>query len=727
MIKKYISLLLSITTSFFIFANISANRFTFAQNHEPIEIVELRSEYEKHYDNGNGTVTAFINTVPLHYYDNGEWIEIDNTLIQDEAGNYVNKSNSMNVTLAPSTYVNSLNLDHNQQMVSVEYNGYSLSWDFVNQQMEYDVNFSINNTSIQASSISMNNNNDISNINLENSQLNEKATECVTKLESSVSYNSLYDNVDVDIDIKPASVKETIILNNPDTVPEQFTYYIKANGLNAELSEDNSVHFFNEYNEDIFKIPAPNMFDSSNLPRYNYDINVEIKEYEDGYIYTISPNREWILNDERIYPIMIDPIVETINGIFVTTMSEADASSCLSSDTVKIGGNRGDRYEALISGSFLPSNYNDSTVITDAKFYMTFCPHSYTGNIDVYSINQHGMPFWNSCGGDNGNSTYISTTNISIAYSATYAFDITKLIQYWINYNRTGGYIGDYVYGFKLKAKNSNSVDSNLFEGYSNTGLHAPYIKITYTNDSTYLLNYAPHKYNDISLSLNEQNEHDPSNTLYNFQNKMNCYAYALQVYNRYSSNYSLLPGEFGLSNSSLTHSYSSLRNYYNQPPSKYNFNYSSDRQKFIEERMKEDAQTLNFNISTAFNTQNEKFILPSNFNENSGRIIAMTTAMYFGDCEYHFYVRNGNGTCSNGHGGNCSMWSHKPSLTEITNKSFSDNTILCDANIAEYVEDNNNRVNYQGASYYIITKDVNVYNSWHGNKINTGSTPYRP
>ena len=65
---------------------------------EPVEVVSIRSEYEKHYDNGDGTYTAYIDTVPLHYYKDGEWVDINNTLIQDENGNYTNSENSMNVS-----------------------------------------------------------------------------------------------------------------------------------------------------------------------------------------------------------------------------------------------------------------------------------------------------------------------------------------------------------------------------------------------------------------------------------------------------------------------------------------------------------------------------------------------------------------------------------------------------------------------------------------------------
>ncbi len=70
---------------------------SYASEVEPVEIATLRTEYEKHFDNGDGTITAFINTTPLHFNNNGQWEEIDNTLITDENGDYVNKNNPMRV------------------------------------------------------------------------------------------------------------------------------------------------------------------------------------------------------------------------------------------------------------------------------------------------------------------------------------------------------------------------------------------------------------------------------------------------------------------------------------------------------------------------------------------------------------------------------------------------------------------------------------------------------
>ena len=81
------------STSGFFADSLSAN------GKEAVEIMSLRSEFGKQFDNGDGTITSYVNSVPIHYLDDGEWKEIDNTLIPDENGYYTNKANSFNVSL----------------------------------------------------------------------------------------------------------------------------------------------------------------------------------------------------------------------------------------------------------------------------------------------------------------------------------------------------------------------------------------------------------------------------------------------------------------------------------------------------------------------------------------------------------------------------------------------------------------------------------------------------
>lgn len=258
-----------------------------------------------------------------------------------------------------------------------------------------------------------------------------------------------------------------------------------------------------------------------------------------------------------------------------------------------------------------------------------------------------------------------------------------------------------------------------------------PFFRIEYQTNTLYTLKPTDnnYRYNNYPINYASLNAN-----LFNFQKKMNCYAYALQVYNRQATynGYSLYPGEFGITyNTNLTNkTYNSLRSLYYSNGYR-DFSNMSVRQSFIDKRIREDAIALGFSIVQSFRAEIEnntrKFVLPSSFDESSGRIIAMTTQhMTTGNTnlDFHFYLRNGNGTCST-HSGNCSIWTHKQGIYPVKNKSINTGDILCDRNIAErvgegYYDDN--------ALYYIITKDTNIYNSWHDSNLGDtyGNTPYR-
>lgn len=154
--------------------------------------------------------------------------EINNTLIFDENGKYINTSNPMNVTLASYTSVGSIYDIIDKPMVSIEQDEYSISWSLINNSDE----LILKNTFDDTSNISLVDINLEKSTEIEKSDFNNSIAECMDKLESNVSYDSIYDNVDMNIDIKSSSVKETIILNDCNNIPEKFSYYIKSDWIN---------------------------------------------------------------------------------------------------------------------------------------------------------------------------------------------------------------------------------------------------------------------------------------------------------------------------------------------------------------------------------------------------------------------------------------------------------------------------------------------------------------
>lgn len=338
--------------------------------------------------------------------------------------------------------------------------------------------------------------------------------------------------------------------------------------------------------------------------------------------------------------------------------------------------------------------------------------------------------------------------------------DITGLVQTWQNYVKTNGLVGSPNYGFKLLASIPTG-DYSSISAYSSRYFWPPSFEITYRTQTPYKLYYSPDKYNDVIYGT--------TTLVDNFQHRMNCYSYALQMYYRGTGSYAIYPGEIGIgqqiSNDNYnTTTYEQLMEYYDSFVSPIEsriyeltdqkdvytsqiYSYVADDSKFaellnnylnfVENQMRRDAKVIDFEISkydnsSILNTSNE-FTPPSNYNESNERIIAMIayylySGSFKGSLSMHYYMRHGNGTCT-AHGGNCSMWSQKMRFQEVTNFDSLD-TILCDRTIydsAYYIGASNIACNVNLVNFYSITKDTNVYNSWYGNgqyDESTG-TPY--
>ena len=68
------------------------------------ELIELRKEREKHFLNDDGTITACIYNEDIHYLENGEYKEIDNTLVEED-GYITNKANNFKIRLNKNKYL----------------------------------------------------------------------------------------------------------------------------------------------------------------------------------------------------------------------------------------------------------------------------------------------------------------------------------------------------------------------------------------------------------------------------------------------------------------------------------------------------------------------------------------------------------------------------------------------------------------------------------------------
>ena len=82
-----------------------------------------RDETTKHFIMSDGSRRAVMYSQPVHYRENGKWIDVDNTLTYNEdSESYINKKNSFNVEFKKKF--------NSENLFSIENEGYTLSWEY---------------------------------------------------------------------------------------------------------------------------------------------------------------------------------------------------------------------------------------------------------------------------------------------------------------------------------------------------------------------------------------------------------------------------------------------------------------------------------------------------------------------------------------------------------------------------------------------------------------------
>ena len=686
------------------------------------EVLSQRSEYTKVFDNGNSTYTAYSNTAPIHYQNNdGEWDEIDNTLVEEIDGYYRNKSNSFEILL-PSEY--SIG-DKENYLTVIKADGFELS------SYIKGLNNPEGSTEYKESQININNDEkgSIEELNMPYSM--EKA---LNKATSSANYSSISDDLDFYVSVHNASISEALIANAFEAVPESITYSYPKNDILIERSEDNRILFIKD-DEVRYVLSPPTIIDSSeeiNVIEVDYDL-VETDEDYELILYPLSS----ISSPEGLLaPLSIGAEYSYDRPYSTVYNSHNSPNSVYDNNYIKIGNEPNNEFHTI--GSVLEdySLYSSYATILDSKFYMYVTSLSTYNNpqprINAYSNNVAlSMPNWTDTTPINSNYTIINGISAdagipgpSVVTTGWNGINLTKLTQSCLNYKNTNSIVGIANNGFTFTLEsNSNSSWATATAYSESASVNQPVLTVTFSvNIAAYSLDYSPIKYNDIT---------NYPGSVFNFQNRMNCYAYALQMYCYNTSTYNQLnPGEIGLSqqiaNQQFTDitTFGALKNAYKNWLQYSSLHNNCTLESFITEQMKKDAQAmgcsvteLSFSSTTGLNNY-----VNNSFNESNGRVIALaSTTGWTGNAKIHYYLRNGNGTCDNpNHGSKCSVWSDKFDCQSVSGGSTN-----CDQNICLVINDTSSNYYCGSPTFYFITKEANVYNSWYyfnHNDNNTGT-----
>ncbi len=431
-----------------------------------IEIVDKRGPKEKHFLQENGEFRAEMYDENIHYFNNGKFEEIDNTLILED-DHYVNKANENKVLFTAVPKPELMRIEKDNHFISFSLKDYN----------QFDI--------VQEESMS--------------------------KLIGKIKYINVLKNVDICYDLVSSRVKESIYIKDRDSDIDKLVFKIDTD-LDLKLENDSIIAMNND--ECVFKFEVPFMMDSSG--ELNINVEYELNKIDNSYELKTILDKEW-LNSGIKYPVIIDPTItnNAQNGnVYDTYIYPGDTNDDRNSrDFLKVGVERisgSDRINRSLLKFDLPTLGTGSQVIS-AKLNLRNYPDytfSYSSDIvNIYRITtswDETTATWNSMN-DKFDSrvegTFIcrrihyedGNGNIILSLSGA---DITPLVQKW--YTETPNY------GMMLKLSNevykTDIIPMFFSKNNSVTGTNPkPYLIITYRNQNG-LEQYMSYQRQEMSL-----------------------------------------------------------------------------------------------------------------------------------------------------------------------------------------------------------------------------------
>jgi hypothetical protein len=219
-------------------------------------MTERRTEVSRTYLNADGTRTAEIATRPIHYKAaDGSFQPVDTTLTATNRAGFcaANETNPLRTYLPGNA----------SGWVRVETDGAALSFRPVGA-----------------------------------------ATSPIAVSDSRAAYADMAENVSLSYVVEPGRLKETITIAAPIANPT-WAFVLRAEGLAPKASEDGSVSLADGTGRILLTLETPWMRDARG--DVSFDVRVELTADTEGYVYTMSPDPQWLAS--AAYPVEIDPTV----------------------------------------------------------------------------------------------------------------------------------------------------------------------------------------------------------------------------------------------------------------------------------------------------------------------------------------------------------------------------------------------------------------------------------
>lgn len=412
-----------------------------ADSNAIIEIEDLRESNVKHFRLPDGSYQAIVYSQAVHRKDeNGKWIDIDNHLNEETKDGKTQYSTS-------DSRIKFVDNGKNYPSMILSEDIYSISMTFIENSAPETQKLKKTTVESKKPLIS----------NAEKREATtfyslEEAKHITNK--TSIRYENFKNSADMEYVLVGNDVKENIILYSASD-NYSYEFQLDLTGLIPLLNKDGSISLNDVNNgETKYSIPAPYMYDATG--NISHEVTYTIKEISSfSYSLTVCADQNWINSSERVFPITIDPTIQSNAAAQDTYISASNPNT-----------NYGTSEEIWISSSniaFIKINLPDTiphgSTITQATLNVPFYYYSSVTsgyiNVGAYEILfpwEETEITWNIANEnfDMGISTSsFATATLSAANSGgvnnpgNASFNITNLMQYWLD--------GDPNFGVALK------------------------------------------------------------------------------------------------------------------------------------------------------------------------------------------------------------------------------------------------------------------------------------
>ena len=272
------------------------------------EEVSLRTANEKQFKMSDGSYMLMSYPNDIHYLENGEYKEIDNSL-KKQGNVYKNNKNAMQVEL-PVTY-------SKNSKTKISFGDYKLEFKLDKFVTDQENDLTIENQEYEYKVKSAN------------------GYKFDLNIKSKAKYKFNNSQVELEHVLIGTKLKENIIIHT--ALPSYiFKFDIKTKGLYLELTENGVVNAISKSTgELVFIIPKGYMFDS--VGNFSDNVNYELKEKASGYTLEVIPDEAWIKNTDRVFPITIDPSVNINTSDFKSAATGTITNGLMSVNTESFG------------------------------------------------------------------------------------------------------------------------------------------------------------------------------------------------------------------------------------------------------------------------------------------------------------------------------------------------------------------------------------------------------